>query len=173
MELLEGRLPLSTISSPAAAAGPHVYQNVQHIMLDGQLSGTWSNLPSPPDTGKIQTLNGTGKVSPLGDLQAGGTLHMPGFIASGKTTGEFTLTDNHGSITFRLVAAQSQPGFSDPANKYYFAIEGGTGVYAHSWGGGIALLQERPESHPDWSSNSPHPNFIIAASFTLSLQSYK
>ena len=164
LESLEGRLPLSAVP---------VYPNTQHLALDGQLSGIWSSLPSIPDAGKTQMLNGSGHVEHLGHVQVSGHLTSPGMIAAGRTTGETTLTDSHGSVTFRLVGAQTQPGFSDPTNKYYFAIEGGTGVYSHIWGGGVATLMEQPGGHPAWLPGPPHPDFITAPTFTLTLQSYK
>jgi hypothetical protein len=165
LESLEGRLPLSAVSSSAM----HDYPNSHHFALDGRLSGIWSPLPSIPDVGKSQSLSGSGQVEHLGDVQLSGRLTSPGNIASGRTTGEFTLTDHHGSVTFRLVGAQLQPGMSGPASKYYFAIEGGTGSYTHIWGGGIAMLQEQPGGQPA----SPRSDAVNPPSFTLTLQSYK
>ncbi|HLW66749.1 MAG TPA: hypothetical protein VKS79_15655 [Gemmataceae bacterium] len=163
LESLELRLPLS---------GVPVYPNSHHLALDGQLSGTWFTQPSIPDVGTTQTLGGSGHIEHMGNVQLSGKLRTPGNIAMGRTTGEFTLTDEHGSVTFRLVGAQLQPGMSGPVSKYYFAIEGGTGIYTHIWGGGVAMLQEQPGGHPDWPPG-PHPDFIIAPSFTLMLQAYK
>ena len=157
LESLEGRLVLSA-----------VYPNTHHLALDGKLKGIWSPMPSIPDTGSLQSLSGSGHVEHLGDVQLSGNLTSPGNIALGRTTGEFTLTDHHGSVTFRLVGAQLQPGMSGPVSKYYFAIEGGTGAYTHIWGGGIATLQELP-AH----SAGPHSDAIFPPSFSLTLQSYK
>jgi hypothetical protein len=162
LELLEGRLPLSTVSTIP------VYPNTTHLALDGQLNGIWSTLPSNPDVGKTQSLSGTGNTDPLGNVQLSGKLTSPGNIASGRTTGEFTLTDSQGSVTFRVVGAQPQPGMSGPVNKYYFAIEGGTGIYTHIWGGGIAMLQELPATQPN-----PPSDLMLPPSFTLTLQAYK
>jgi hypothetical protein len=164
LESLEMRLPLSAVP---------VYPNTLHLALDGQLSGTWSNLPPIPDAGKTQILSGSGHIEHLGHVQVSGHLTSPGMIAAGRTTGEVTITDHHGSITFRLVGAQTQPGFSDPTNKYYFAIEGGTGIYSHIWGGGVAILQEQSGGHPNWQPGLPHPDFVFAPVFALTLQAYK
>jgi hypothetical protein len=175
IELLEGRLPLSpvSVSSFVAESGAHVYQNTHHLTLDGQLFGTWSNLPSNPDVGKAQTLTGSGKVTPLGDVQGIGNFTTPGFVLSGRTVGQVTITEKKGSITIRLVGAHSQPGFTAPINKYYFSIVGGTGVFAQSWGGGVANLQEQAEQRGDQLPGSMHPLFIVAADFTFRLTSYK
>jgi hypothetical protein len=164
LELLEGRLPLSAVSSSPV----HDYPNTHHLALGGQLSGIWSTVPSILDVGMTQNLSGAGHVENLGDVQLSGRLTTPGNIASGRTTGEFALTDHHGSVTFRLVGAHLQPGMSGPVNKYYFAIEGGTGMYTHIWGGGIATLQEQPASQI-----GPHSDAINPPSFTLTLQGYK
>jgi hypothetical protein len=168
LELLEGRAVPSV--SPLTTSAP-AYPN--HLSLDGKLNGTWSNVPVVPDVGKMQTLQGSGDIEHLGHVDATGMLVPPGFVASGVTSGNITLTYKKGTITIHLVGAQSQPGFSPPASKYYFSIVGGTGIYSHAWGGGVAMLQEKPEHHPDEHSGEPHPDFIVAASFKLTLQAYK
>jgi hypothetical protein len=120
-------------------AGPG---NTQHIFLDGQLSGGWSVTPAVPDVGQTQVLTGDGEVSPLHHVHAQGTISSPGNIAAGHTHGEMVLTDKFGSITIHLVGAPLQAAFSGPPDKFYFAIDGGTGKYAHAWGGGVVNLHE-------------------------------
>jgi hypothetical protein len=151
LELLEGRAmlsagsvlspPLLTVTALLAQQSPQQH----YLALVGEIKGTWTRIRTLPDVGQSQSLMGSGRVRPLGEVQAEGTLHAPGFIREGHTTGTLTLTNSRGSITLQLVSRQPQPGFSPPARSYDYTITGGTGAYAGATGSGRATLQESPD----------------------------
>jgi hypothetical protein len=74
-------------------------------------------------------------------VQISGTLHTPGFILQGHTTGTLVLSSAQGSITLQLVGPP-QPGFSPPPSTLQYTITGGTGAYAGAAGQGTVTLQE-------------------------------
>ncbi len=138
------------------------------IALAGQVSGVWSQQMTPPDTGTSQSLSGAGSVTPLGVVQASGTLHTPGFIISGYTTGTLVLVGAQGSVTLQLKGASPQPGFSPPANVLNYTIVGGTGAYAGDTGSGVAHLQETTAPQPQpGSTGTLLPQVVASGTFTL------
>ncbi len=144
------------------------------LALNGTIQGTWTSQVSAPniDGGPIQTLTGSGKISPLGQISADSTLHSPGFIVHGRTSGTLTLTDSQGnSLTLNLTGASMQRGFTGPPAGLTFAIVGGTGTYSGATGSGTARLKEWPQSgHPlPPGVGATSPNDIIVRSFTLTL----
>ncbi len=173
LESLDDRTPPSSI--PVAPPGGGLgywehYYGSYWLPLSGQISGTWISPGATPDTGATQNLNGAGKISPLGDVQATGTLTAPGFVQNGRASGQFTISDSKGSVTIHLVGASLQPGFSSMPTKFYFSIVGGTGAYARAWGGGQATLTEIPGSTPPQGPpGTMTPDHVIAPSFTLTL----
>jgi hypothetical protein len=139
---------------------------VQQSPLSGTVSGTWTMKMTLPDTGGDQVLTGTGNVAPLGDVQMSGELHTPGFILMGETTGTVTLSNADGSVTLQLVGPP-QPGFSPPPSTFQYTITGGTGKYTGLSGSGTVTFEEQPEQHPICNPGMPCPQYIIAASFTM------
>jgi hypothetical protein len=120
----------------------HVHQQPhQQMALRGTVTGTWTSVPTNPDTGMTQQLDGAGQVKPLGAVIATGTLHMPGFIREGRTTGTMVLTNAQGSVTLQLTGPP-QPGFSPPPNTFTYKIVSGTGAYAGATGHGMATFSE-------------------------------
>jgi hypothetical protein len=162
VESLEERMPLS--------AGGTMALRVTRLALMGTVQGTWTSQFTIPDTGGAQSLQGLGVVRPLGSVQATGSLHTPGFIASGRTTGTLTLSDPKGSIILNLVGAMDQPGFSPPASQLLFTVASGTGQFARVSGSGTATLQELTGdilplgSVPVGTAQTP-----VANTFTLTL----
>jgi hypothetical protein len=149
LEQLEDRIALNSSPTPLTLSTSPVPLDHQahsasaHTHLSGEVSGTWSAQPPPPDGGTTQSLTGTGQVAPLGTVQATGTLVTPGFVGTGQTTGTMTLTTASGSITIQL-AGPPQPGFSGPPTRFHFTITGGTGSFAGATGQGRAILHESP-----------------------------
>jgi hypothetical protein len=175
LEALDERTPPSSLplgpSAPMGLTYWKQYFGANWLPLAGQVSGTWITPGAQSDAGTTQFLTGNGTVSPLGSVQATGTLTAPGFIESGRATGQFTFTDAKGSVTIHLVGANPQPGFSPMPTKFYYSIIGGTGSYAKAWGGGIATLAEVPgKVPPQGPSGTMTPDHIVAATFTLTLQ---
>jgi hypothetical protein len=81
--------------------------------LKGSLSGRLGWLPVPSDSGSMALLNLSGKVAPLGNVTATGTVHGTGFIVRGRETLTLTLPGTHGTVK---LAAQSGlvRGFTTP-----------------------------------------------------------
>jgi hypothetical protein len=147
VESLEDKWLLNAAGASVVAAARAVHKAGQApLSLSGTVQGTWMRVFTIPDTGGTQNLSGSGKVPPVGSVQASGTLHTPGFIARGRTTGTLTLSNSHGSITLNLVGAMDQPGFSAPPASFNFTVAGGTGQFAHATGTGTASFQENTSS---------------------------
>jgi hypothetical protein len=126
--------------SPTAAPQPHSNQDPA---LQGDANGTWTT-SLIGDVGATQKSSGLGTVALLGTVQASGTLHTPGFILQGYTTGTMMFSNAQGSITLSLIGQQPQPGFSPPRNAFNYTISEGTGAYAGALGSGVATLTEAP-----------------------------
>jgi hypothetical protein len=98
--------------------------------------------------GTIQDSKGSGFFLGLGRVEISGTLHTPGLILRGNTTGTLVLSNAQGSITLALVGPP-QPGFSPPPSELQYMITGGTGAYAGITGQGTVILLETPgNAHP-------------------------
>jgi hypothetical protein len=172
LEVLEGRELPSTarvIVLPFIPAPTPHHNTAHHVVhLHGQIFGIWSTQPTLPDTGTTQLLHGGGMVSPLGQVQASGTLHTPGFVATGHTTGMLTLRSGKNSVTLSLIGP-TQPGFSRPPSSLHFSVVSGTGAYAGATGSGTAHFREVMAQMPHCPPGALCPLFIIAPSFTLTL----
>jgi hypothetical protein len=82
--------------------------------LHGTLTGTLTSGPRAlPDTGQTYTFSATGRIGPLGQLKAHGTIRGTGFIYHGREQMRLSLKTGHGTVT---ITAQSKPvrGFSSP-----------------------------------------------------------
>jgi hypothetical protein len=159
LEQLEGRIVANAafkmparfglLGSPlsSALATPLQQHEQQSPTFRGVIRGTWSASQLNPDVGITQTLSGLGTVAPLGAVQASGSLHTPGFIIQGFTTGTMVLTNAQGSVTLSLIGHQPQPGFSPPTSALDYTITGGTGAYAGASGSGVVALTETVRLH--------------------------
>lgn len=136
------------------------------IRLVGQVAGTYTQLPSVPDAGGSYRLSGNGTVAPLGTVRAEGTLHTPGFIAHGTTTGDLTLSNPKGTLTLNLTGPQ-QRGLSDAPTTLRFVVSGGTGAYLGKTGAGVAHLTMTPAKRPPSVPGQRTPHYMVAAQFTL------
>ena len=137
LEILEGRLALSGGGGTAAISmvKPH------HVALNGEVSGKFWLAPSIPDVGPSQALTGSGTVSPLGQVSASGTFRSPGFVARGRATGTFHLSNTNGSVTIELTGPL-EPGFATLPRKFKFRIVAATGKYVGDSATGTATLDE-------------------------------
>ncbi len=159
VETLEARSLPSTLHAASQA-----------LHLSGQIQGTWHRQPTLPDTGTLQVFSGNGSIQPLGQVQATGSLRAPGFVATGHTTGSFTLTAGPGSVTVQLVGPK-QRGFSQPPASFTYTIVSGTGSFAGASGSGKASFHESAPRMPHCPPGTFCPLFIVAASFTLTFRS--
>jgi hypothetical protein len=144
LESLESIVALSTLPGAGAAAHPLIAQHSHPLALRGEISGIWGSSfgdPPIPDGGAHQTLSGSGRLRGLGKVELNGSLHTPGFITTGTTTGSFDLTNARGTIHLE-VAGAPQPGFTPPPSSLTYTITGGTGRYAHVTGHGTVDLSE-------------------------------
>jgi hypothetical protein len=117
---------------------PQLYHQ---LLRFGVVLGTWTTEPTLPDAGRIQDLQGSGVFLWLGRVRISGSLHTPGLILQGHTTGTLVLSNARGSVTLRLTGPP-QPGFSPPPSTFQYTITGGTGAYAGIMGQGTASFSE-------------------------------
>lgn len=177
IDALESKLLLS--QAPARLPAPVVqeFQRRHHapgaegVALRGAVDGTFSSSDGIPDAGAMQTLQGAGAVAPLGTVRVRGELSLPGFILHGRSTGSFTLTNSAGSVTIHVTGeAHGGRGTLPHTTVGRFTIIGGSGAYAAAAGSGRAVLTETPERRPTPHPGGPTPDFIVAATFTLTLE---
>lgn len=138
VEPLEGRVVLSTVHHMAAVNPAALINGVGYLFLNGTLHGKASTPTAPPipDIGSSLSIQGQGKLSPLGSVRFSGTLHGTGFVATGEATGSLTLTNKRGSVTLSL-EGPPQPGFTPPGSgTYQFHVTGGTKAYKKDIGSG-------------------------------------
>jgi len=152
LEELESRIALSSYNPAlvATAAPSAEYQAAappsqpsQH--LHGPLQGSYTIVPSIPDTGRQYDLNGSGSIRGLGQVTATGELHSTGFIWNGQATGTLTLQNANGTVTLQLVGP-SQPGFAPLPNHFHYTIVSATGAYTGMHGSGTIDLHLQPNS---------------------------
>jgi hypothetical protein len=158
LEPLETIVAMSGMSGSISALHALIAHNNHIVHLNGQIHGTWSSsfgTPPIPDAGRTQTLNGAGRLRGLGRAELSGTLHTPGFITTGTTTGSLTLTVPHGTIHL-VLTGPPQPGFSPPPSSLTYTIDGGTGRFAHATGHGTVSLTEVPSDN-----GTDAPTFVI------------
>jgi hypothetical protein len=91
-----------------------------------------------PDTGSPYVFNGTGKTSALGSFTFKGQIRPPGFIASARATGVFTLTNSKGTMRLSVKGPQQSAGVLP--SFVSFTIIRGTGDYASSTGKGKIVI---------------------------------
>jgi hypothetical protein len=95
-------------------AGPRCVDHRRCLRLVGHLNGTMRAGPHQvPDIGQQFSLQLTGRLAPIGQVGADGSVQGTGFIAHGRESLSLTLHGPHGSVT---VHAQSGlvPGFTSP-----------------------------------------------------------
>jgi hypothetical protein len=139
-----GWYPAGQWDGHPAPMAEHIHQQShQHLALSGTVAGTWTAVPSIPDTGATQQLTGAGQVKPLGVATATGTIQTVGFIREGHATGTLVLSNAQGSITLHLTGPL-QPGFSPPPSTFQYTIVSGTGAYAGAAGKGTITFSETP-----------------------------
>ena len=164
LEWLEDRLALSAGGTAAlVAVKPH------HVALNGEVGGKFFLAPGIPDLGLTQTFTGSGTVSPLGKVSASGKITSPGFVAEGRATGSFILSNKAGSVTIKLTGPL-QLGFSAPPRNFTFTIVAATGQYAGDTDTGTATLIEVEAAGVSPTPTSGLP-IIVGPIFGLTLKS--
>ena len=116
----------STAVVGTKAAGPS---------LDGAVSGTYQTPVSIPDVGLTYDFTGAGDAGSLGHVTTTGSVHLPGFVASGRATGSLNLANAKGSVTLALTGP-TEPGFGPFPSTLTYVVTGGTGTYAGAAGSG-------------------------------------
>ncbi len=156
LEALEAMTLLSA-AMPHGAAQVAASSHKVHLALNGSIGGPNSSTVTNPDVGASLSLDGSGRVAPLGQVSSTGSLHMTGFIKTGHATGTLTLEGPKGSVTLAL-EGPSQAGFSGPPSALTYTITGGTGPYAGATGRGTATLTTTPEQRrASRSARHGHP----------------
>jgi hypothetical protein len=152
IEELESRIALSSFNPAlvATAVPSAEYQAAapasrlsQH--LHGHLHGSYTIVPSNPDTGTQYDLSGSGYIHGLGQVTATAELRSVGFIGNGHATGTLTLQTANGTVTLQLVGP-SQPGFAPLPNHFHYTIVSATGADTGMHGSGTIDLQLQPNS---------------------------
>jgi hypothetical protein len=140
VELGDRTLP-SAVTSLPVYVGPH--SSVSTHPLHGTGSGIYGGLQIIVDTGNSFTLTGTVELRDLGSFTVTGGVQGVGMIASGRATGELTLTNAHGTITLALHGAV-QSAFSQPPSTLVYSVTGGTGAFRHLTGYGTVDMHRVP-----------------------------
>jgi hypothetical protein len=136
LESLEGRAVLSTVLPGVTVHPAAVVQGTEYLFLNGKAQGTTRSVPTNPDGGATLALEGSGRITPLGQVRVSGTLHGTGFIQQGQAGGTLRLTNARGSVTLSLVGPTQRGFLPPPSGTYSFTVESGTGAYAHTLGTG-------------------------------------
>jgi hypothetical protein len=155
VEGLESRLVLTGHAALHSAALHHLMAAalVQHtgtghnqlapsVLLQGTVSGTCSDLPYGV-YGHSYAMNGSGQVSPLGQVGVSGTIHMSGMVPSTRDTGQLVLrsmVNAGGSITIQLTGVPGIPSNNGVTEQFRYTIVSGTGAYQGVTGTGLADL---------------------------------
>jgi hypothetical protein len=137
------------------------------LNLSGQVYGQYQ--PVSTSGGRAQNLRGGGQVSPLGNAELTGQLHLPGAVSQGQVTGTITLTSPNGNVTLSLVGPM-QSGSSPPPSTMQYTITGGTGAYANASGSGTVSFQEQQYPPQSCSSNGYCPPRAYGGTFTMTFQ---
>jgi hypothetical protein len=115
------------------------------IGLNGTIAGTYKLAPTIPDIGATYVFTGSGYAGVLGAVTLAGTVHLPGFIASGKAGGTLTLTTkgaaaaSSGSVTLTLTGP-TEAGFGPFPTTLNYVITSGTGAFANVAGSGTIAV---------------------------------
>jgi hypothetical protein len=140
---------VSTAPVAAAAAqegpGPVTPPFLVETPLNGTLQGSYTSPFGLPDTGKTFNLNGSGQVSPLGQVSVTGSLQAPGFILSAHASGTLTLQDAAGTITLK-VSGKSATSNGQLPGAFTYTTQSGTGAYAHWSDDGTLAISLNPSS---------------------------
>lgn len=131
MELLSA-MPLAAEVSAAASAH-------KHIVLEGSASGTVTSPVMIPASGREFTLNGSGKIAPLGNVQVAGTVKAAG-DGHFRATATLKLTDAQGSVLVQFGGPIQKAGASLPS-VFAYKIVKGTGAFKDAVGTGKATIQ--------------------------------
>jgi hypothetical protein len=113
--------------------------------VGGTVRGTYT-IPLPePGGGLTYTFEGSGQVTPLGQVKASGTGQSPAAPGSGpgQNQGLLTLSNSQGTVTLRLTGPARVP-VTSLVNR--FVVQSGTGAYGDLSGRGTVMLRLSPTS---------------------------
>jgi hypothetical protein len=163
VESLESVTLLSGLALPGAVApaavGPMLQAPAPSATLDisGTQRGFYAAYRANPDAGTSYSLFGYGRLGAIGIAYGVGHVTTPGFIATGRATGTFTLYAAGGTVDLS-VTSRPLPGFSTLPSLLIYTITGGTGAYSHAKGYGTIDVTLRPLSPagapPNYSSGA-------------------
>lgn len=132
VEGLESKELLSTVtltSHPSFAAIAPVSLPFPPIVgVQGVTKGSFTTSRSNPDIGGTTFILTTGRIQGLGIATVYGTLHSPGFIANGQTTGTLYVILPGGTLTLK-VTGPVQSGPAGVPSELSFTIVKGTGKF--------------------------------------------
>jgi hypothetical protein len=130
---------ITTINSTADVSA------TSSLSLNGTISGTYKLAPVLADIGATYVFTGTGAAGAVGPVALSGSVHLPGFIATGKASGTLTLDDisasavKSGSVTLS-VTGPTEAGFGPFPGTLSYVITGGTGAFAGATGSGTIAV---------------------------------
>ncbi len=111
--------------------------------LHGTGTGYYNGPRVTIDAGTGFTLTATAKLATLGSFRVTGSVQGVGLIAFGRATGEWVLSNTHGSITIELHGAV-QSAFSQVPSNLVYSVTKGTGDFRHLKGYGIVAIERMP-----------------------------
>ena len=156
-EQLEGRSLFSVVlpfdsagATPMASlfATPYAKKISNPLAGAFNVSGTFTHPIGPignPDGGSHYHFKGSGHTTALGNFTLAGDVTTPGFIASGRASGQLVITTSHGTITVTVKGPPQSPGSLPPSLN--FSIKSGTGKYAGKTGKGKITISASGTTH--------------------------
>jgi hypothetical protein len=161
---LESLESLNLLSGPSAAASgvlaalAPTAAPATEIHLTGTVEGSYQLQIKNPDTGKDFTFLGSAKVMPLGQVTLIGSIHSPGNIANGHSTGLLVLWTPRGSVTLD-VTGPPQNSTTPVPDVFNFKIAKAVGTFEGDTGTGyidLVLGPAKPAPSPTPSAGAPN-----------------
>lgn len=144
VEMLEGRALLTTVPVAPSAGTVQVAARLRPIIypVRGTINGTY--LLAADGNRNVLQFNGTGNVSPLGDVEASAPpTVLPARIPNNVT---LTLVGDAGNLVLRFTKGRGPLNLDATQQRGTFRILGGTGAYARATGNGNGVLSITPTS---------------------------
>jgi hypothetical protein len=155
--VLPSAAPLTPLPSATSALVSQAQPIIYHP-LAGHGSGSYSADAIQSGAGITYNLRGTADLAALGHVSVTGWVHSVGFLRVGQADGELTFTNNHGSVTVRLVGPE-QPGFAALPQQFSYRIVSATGAYKHLQDHGSLCLTLHAQ--PTGDVAGPHGTFTL------------
>lgn len=129
-----------TLHASRVAHGGPTHHPVQRLHLHGSVTGSFTTSVADSSTGKAYRFTGSGTVRPLGAASLAGQLTTPGGVATGRATGQLTISGPNGSITLDVTGPKESRSRPLPA-RLSFTVASGTGSYSTLKGGGHLTIK--------------------------------